>query len=64
MESEYHFWTLVAMLASGFVWMVTWLRSIDHRLNDLNTRVTVIDTILAMMGALIKGITKKERTDP
>jgi len=20
MESEYHFWTLVAMLASGFVW--------------------------------------------
>ena len=63
MGSEYQFWTLVAMIAGGFAWMVTWLRSIDHRLNDLENRVTVIETILAMMGAPIKGITKP-KTDP
>lgn len=56
------FWTLVALISGGFAWMITWLRSIDHRLNDLETRVTVIETILAMMGAPIKNITRK--TDP
>lgn len=61
---DMQFWTLAAMIAGGFAWMVTWLRSIDHRLNDLETRVTVIETILAMMGAPIKGISKNSKTDP
>lgn len=59
---NYQFWTLIALLSGGFAWMVTWLRSIDHRLEDLETRVTVIETILAMMGAPIKGLNPK--TDP
>lgn len=63
MGNEYQFWVLVAMIAGGFGWMVTWLRSIDHRLNDLETRVTVIETILAMLGAPIKNLIKKEKTD-
>lgn len=57
---NYQFFTLIAMIAGGFAWMVAWLRSIDHRLNDLETRVTVIETILAMMGAPIKGLQQKE----
>jgi hypothetical protein len=44
---------LIPMMA-GFGWMICWLRSIDHRINDLDTRITVIETILAMMGAPIK----------
>lgn len=63
MEHAYQFWSLVALLAGGFAWMVTWLRSIDHRLNDLETRVTVIETILSMMGAPLK-LPMKERKDP
>lgn len=47
----YQFWCLVGLIAGGFAWMITWLRSIDHRLNDLETRMTVVETILSMMGA-------------
>ena len=60
---NFQFLTLVGMLAGGFAWMIMWLRSIDHRLNDLDTRVTVIETILSMMGAPIK-LSNKTRTDP
>lgn len=63
MMEHYQFITLIIMLAGGFAWMIAWLRSIDHRLNDLETRVTVIETILAMMGAPVK-MTNKHRTDP
>lgn len=50
----------------GFACVVSWLRSIDHRLNDLDTRVTVIETIIAMFGAPIKSISPHhhERRDP
>ena len=61
---DYQFWTLVGLIAAGFSWMVSWLRSIDHRLNDLETRVTVIETILSMIGAPIKGLQNKMKTDP
>jgi len=70
MESTYQFLTLVAMLVGGFGWIISWLRSIDRRLNDLETRVTVIETrlgfverLLEMMGLPIKGILK-EKTNP
>lgn len=61
--TDTQFWTLVVMMAGGFGWVITWLRSIDHRLNDLETRVTVIETILAMMGAPIRNL-KNPKTDP
>lgn len=44
---DYQFWTLVGMLTTGFGWML-------HRLSNIETRVTVIETVLAMMGMPIK----------
>ena len=52
----HQFWVLVGLMTAGFGWMITWLRSIDRRLNDLENRVTVIETVLAMMGAPIKNL--------
>jgi hypothetical protein len=63
-DNIYQFWVLVGLIAGGFAWMVTWLRSIDHRLNDLETRVTVIETILSMMGAPVRLTQQKPKTDP
>ena len=43
---------LVPMLA-GFGWII-------HQIGDLKTRLTVVETILAMMGAPVKPGNKKE----
>ena len=51
----YQFWCLVGLIAGGFAWMITWLRSIGHRLNDLETRTTVVETILSMMARIVTG---------
>ncbi|HEX4839562.1 MAG TPA: hypothetical protein VFU89_03870 [Rhabdochlamydiaceae bacterium] len=59
----YQFWTLIGLIAAGFAWMISWLKSIDRSMNDIDKRVTVIETILSMMGASIK-LPHKERTDP
>jgi hypothetical protein len=48
------------MLAGGFGWVIMWLKSIDHRLNDLEICVTVIETILSMLGTPVKGFHTKE----
>lgn len=55
----------------GFAWMANWLRSIDRRLNDLETRVAVLETrvgfierLLEMIGIPAKNIGNKEKTDP
>jgi len=73
---NYQFITLIGLLAGGFAWMITWLRSIDGRLNSLENRVTALEVkitvletrmgflerILEMMGLPFK--LPKERTDP
>ena len=66
---DYQFWSLVAMIASGFAWMISWLRSIDKRLNGLETRVSVVEArmgfierLLEMIGVPVKN--SRERTDP
>ena len=56
--ADYQFWTLAALIAGGFGWMITWLRSIDKSMVDIDKRITVVETILAMMGAPIKPGTK------
>jgi len=43
---------LVPMLA-GFGWII-------HQISDLKTRMTVVETILAMHGAPIKGFNKQQ----
>lgn len=72
----YQFWCLVGLIAGGFAWMITWLRSIDGRLNTLENRVTAlevkmtvletrigfIERILEMIGLPFKSL--KERSDP
>jgi len=50
----YQFFTLIGMLLGGFGWMILWLRSIDKHLNELDKRVTIMETVLAMMGMPIR----------
>lgn len=57
---DYQFWTLAGMLGTGFAWMILWLRSIDKHVNDIDKRVTIIETILAMMGMPIKTSKKED----
>ena len=51
---NYQYWTLMGMLAAGFGWMIHQIRDIDKRLASVETRLTVVETILAMMGMPIK----------
>ena len=51
---NYQFWTLVGMLAAGFGWTLHQIRDVDRRLSNVDTRITVIETVLAMMGMPIK----------
>ena len=44
---NYQFFTILGTLAAGFGWLI-------HQISDLKIRVTVIETILAMMGAPVK----------
>jgi len=56
---------LIPMFA-GFAWIISWLRSIDHRLNDLDKRATVLETRMGFIEKILEmiGILKnKERTD-
>lgn len=50
----YQFFTLVGMLAAGFGWVIHQINGLDKRLTSLETRVSVIETILAMMGMPVK----------
>jgi hypothetical protein len=45
---------LIPMLA-GFGWIIHQIRDVDKRLANVETRLTVVETILAMCGAPIKG---------
>jgi len=51
---NYQFWTLIGLLGGGFSWMIGWLRSIDKKINEVDRRLTVVETILSMMGAPLK----------
>lgn len=51
---DYQFWTLVTMMGAGFGWVIHQIRDIDKRLAIVENRITVVETILAMMGAPLK----------
>jgi len=40
---NHQFFILIGMFAVGFSSMIMWIRSIEHRLNNLEIRVTLID---------------------
>lgn len=66
---KYQFWTLVTMMAAGFGWMITWLRSIDKSVNDIDKRVTVLETRMGFIERLLEMAANskshfKEKTDP
>ena len=54
------FFTIIAMLAAGFGWMIHQISDISKRVACIESRVTVIETILAMMGMPVK--TKSDKS--
>jgi hypothetical protein len=46
----YQFWTLVGMLTAGFGWLIHQINGVKDRMAKLETRITVIETILGMIG--------------
>lgn len=58
---NYQFFTLVGMLAAGFGWVIHQISGLDRRLGTVEVRMSVVETILAMMGMPIKpGKNKSE----
>jgi hypothetical protein len=57
---NYQFITLVIMLAGGFGWLILRMdnkfEAVHKDLTEINTRLTVVETILAMMGAPVRGL--------
>jgi len=51
---QYQFWSLVGLLAAGFGWIIHQIKDIDKRMVNLEVRMTVIETVLAMMGMPVK----------
>ena len=51
---NYQFFTLVGMMAAGFSWVIHQINGLDKRLNSIEIRVSIIETILAMMGIPVK----------
>lgn len=51
---NYQFFTLVGMLATGFGWVIHQISGLEKRLGSLETRVSIMETILSMMGMPIR----------
>lgn len=55
---NYQFWALIGMLTAGFGWIVVRFdKKFDHvekRLNDIDKRITIVETILNMFGVIAK----------
>ncbi len=50
----YQFWALMGMMAAGFGWLIHQSRDLDKRMTALEIRLTIVETILSMMGMPIK----------
>jgi len=48
------FFTIIGMLAGGFGWVIHQISEVNKKMMALESRVTVIETILSMMGMPIK----------
>lgn len=58
---HYQFWTLLGILLAGFGWIIHQIRDLDKRLASVENRLTVVETILAMMGMPIKALKGKDQ---
>lgn len=52
--ADYQFFTLIGMLGAGFGWLIHQINGLSKRMTNLESRVTVIETILSMMGMPVK----------
>ena len=52
--SDNQFWTLISLISAGFGFVLLWLKSIYNSVHDIDKRVTIIETILSMIGSPIK----------
>jgi hypothetical protein len=46
--------SVLGPMLAGFGWLIHRMDKIESRLSDIDRRLTVVETILAMMGMLIK----------
>jgi len=46
--------SILTPMLGGFAWILHRLTKIDERLNTLENRMSIVETILAMMGAPIR----------
>lgn len=44
----------MTMIGAGFGWVIHQIRDLDKRMSGLETRLTVVETILSMMGMPIR----------
>lgn len=51
---DYQFWVLTGVIVLGFIFTVRQLNTLNKRMYALETRLSVVETILAMMGMPIK----------
>jgi len=49
------FLTIIGMLGAGFGWLIHQLNDVKRKVSSLEKRVTVIETILSMMGMPMKN---------
>ena len=54
------FFTILASIFSSLAWMIFRMDRIESRLNDIDKRLTVVETILQMMGYPVKPKEKSE----
>lgn len=74
--AEYQFWTLLAMLAAGFGWLIHQMNRLSDRVDKTNdkisaleNRITVLETRMGFIERLLEmatgsKINLKEKTDP
>lgn len=46
----YQFWTIVGMMAAGFGWLIHQNNQLKDRLASLENRMSIVETILTMLG--------------
>lgn len=51
---NYEFCTTIGMLAAGFGWLIYQNNKIKDQLHAIDNRLTVVETILSMMGYPVK----------
>ena len=59
LTTNWQFVILMVYITGGFRWMLTRMDKISDRLNDIEKRLTVVETVLQMMGYPVKP---KEKT--